>query len=509
MQLFGLFVLCMGVGDASAQSAPPAPVVVWLDRDAPDERAVARAEKLVGGTAQHYGAAELAFPPQPWTPKDATLLGEIGKTLREAQREWEGFDVERGLARDLRLAVDGVTVLRDTAERDTVVLGLLWQGAAVNLAFSPEELANHPDAQAFRLALPGATANRPFVEMIALDPARRYGRGEMPEGASYGVIQELTELLADLPSATLNVGPLPPQATLFLNGQPVPLEGAQSLSLLPGHYWAHLLVNNVICGRVELDLVPGATVDLPRAVSEGHRAEAERLVEVETLQGLPPSVGSAVGLLGAQHPGAAVYVAAVAPDGQVVVLPYSGGARVVEKKPLTFAFGAELGGGVISSSYLYYGDPETLPGPGEVLTVPGGSAALDLELGLYNLALLGGGEVWVAPTAAFVYGTGDPDATPADNLSTQLAAHLRGGVGVYALRPSHERKPTLLFGATYGWFSPGFAGPGGRITFGIPIDRRNWFKLTAHGVYAMPLNGYPEDGPLVAAGLRLGFQTAL
>lgn len=352
MQLFGLLALSLAAGPASAQSAPPPqPVVIWLDREAPDERAVARADKTIGQTALHLEAAALAFPPQPWSKRDGELLGAVGKAQREAQLRWEEFDVERGLARDLRLAVDNVAVVRDLNDRDALALGLLWEGAAVNLAFSEEELRSAPEAQAFRLSLPGATVNRPFVELIALDPARRYGKGEMPEGASFGVIQELTGVLADLPPATLDVGVLPPQATLFINGQPVVVEPGQRLNLLPGHYWIHLLLNNTIHGRVELDLTPGMVVELPRAVGEGDRATAERLVEVETLQDLPAGVANAVGLLAAQHPGSPVFLAAVAPDGQVQVLPYSGGARTVQRQALTFAFGAELGGGVVSTPY--------------------------------------------------------------------------------------------------------------------------------------------------------------
>ena len=54
----------LAAGPASAQEAAAVtPVVVWMDREAPDEASIAKAERLAGGVAKHYDTSDLIFPP--------------------------------------------------------------------------------------------------------------------------------------------------------------------------------------------------------------------------------------------------------------------------------------------------------------------------------------------------------------------------------------------------------------------------------------------------------------
>ncbi|MCB9760092.1 MAG: hypothetical protein H6739_09685 [Alphaproteobacteria bacterium] len=507
-------LLIAWVVTAAAQTPPepakddaPARVVVWFDRGPPAEPARLKAERSIGGEALHVSGAQLAFPPQPWNRRDAEALGRVAGVLRDGQQKWQEFEVELGIARDLDLAIEQVGVLRDASDRDALILALMWQGASVNLAFRPEDFPTSNEAAAFRLDLPGLAANQPLLDALALDPSRTFTKGELPEADSFRIMQELTAALKAMPRATLVTGTLPEGASLMVDGvATTPVDGA--VELVPGHHYVHLLVNGVIAGRSEIDAYPGASVDLPFLVSDRERGESERVIESGVTTGLPEDVQNAIAQISGQYPSAEVYLGAVTGDGRVVVLPFSGGARIEEKRPVTFTFGAEIGGSLISSPSFYYARPEGRT-QGENINTPAATGALDLELGIYNFAVLAGAEIYITPLEELVYGTGEPDATSADNYYTVVHTKITGGLGAYLLRPTRERRPTMLVGANYGWFSPGHLGGGGRVTFGIPMDKRNHFKLTVHGWYGQPISGYPADEPLFAGGIRLGFQSSI
>ncbi|MCB9792180.1 MAG: hypothetical protein H6741_05590 [Alphaproteobacteria bacterium] len=496
---------------AWAQDSAPAEsverVVIWLDRDLPSEAAQLKAHRKVGGEALHVGGAQLAWPPTPYSRKDSEYIGKMSKTQRAGQERWEQFEVELGIARDLEVAIEPIEVLRDAADRDALIQSLLWQAAAVNLAFKPEDFAAAPEASAFRVDLGGGlVVNRPLLDAYALDPTRIYTKGELPEADSFAKLEALAGALQSMPKATLVTGALPGGATLYVDGTPREVVDGE-LALPPGHHYVHLLVAGTISGRTEITLQPNARLDLPFLVSDRERGEAERKVEVEgSKQDLGGDVEEAIARISAEYPGAAIYVAAVTTDARVEVVPWSGWVEPTAK-PITFAFAAELGGAAVSSPFFYYANPEGRV-EGDPITTPAANGALDLELGIYNFAILGGAEIYITPLEELVYGSGEAGATEADNYYTVVHTKLTGGLGAYILRPKPSRTPTLLIGANYGWFSPGHTGPGARLSVGIPMDRGNWFRLSVHGFYGQPMEGYPEV-PLISGGLRLGFQSAL
>lgn len=482
-------------------------VVVWMDRTPPEDAARAKAHREIGGEADHVFTTGLAWPPQEWAKSDSEQLGRMSKALKQSQERWEEFDVELGLARDLASTIDPITALRDVSDRDTLVLGLLWEAASVNLAFSPEQLKTAPEAAAFRVDLGGVIVNGPLLDALALDPERIYTKGELPEAGTFLAMQELKKALAAMPKATLAVGSLPDGAVLLIDGRTATVLDGE-VELPPGHHYLHLLLGGVMCGRAELDARPGARIEMPYLVSDRERDDAERIVEEGGVQGLPEDVETAIARIGAHYPGAELFLAGVTGDGRVIVVPYSGGARLIDRQPVTFVLGAELGGALVSSPYFYYAHPE-LYTKGDFINTPAVSAAFQAELGIYNFAVIGEAELYITPLNELVYGSSEEGATEADNYYTVVSTKLTGGVGAYLLRPKQERRPTLLLAANYGWFSPGHVGPGARLTFGIPMDKRNWFKFSLHAWYGSPIAGYPEDEPLFAGGLRVGFQSAL
>lgn len=495
---------------AEAQE-PPAPltsnVVVWLDRTPPEEAARGKAQRTIGGDAEHISTTALAWPPQEWAKTDTEQLGRVSKALKQSQERWEEFDVELALARDLATTIEPLGALRDVSDRDTLILALLWQAASVNLAFSEAQLKNSPEAAAFRVDLGGVVVNGPLLDALALDPERVYTKGELPEVGTFLALQELKSALAAMPKARLAVGPLPEGAVLVIDGRTATVLNGE-VELPAGHHYVHLLLGGVMSGRAEIDARPGGLIELPYLVSDKERDDAERLVEEGESAGLPADVETAIAKIGAFYPGAPLFLAGITGDGRVIVVPYAGGARLLDRQPVTFVLGAELGGALVSSPTFYYAQPDEFT-RGDFINAPAVSAAFQTELGIYNFAVVGEAELYITPLHELVYGTGEEGATEADNYYTVISTKLTGGLGAYLLRPKKERRPTLLLAANYGWFSPGHVGPGARLTFGVPMDKRNWFKFSLHGWYGAPIAGYPEDEPLFAGGLRVGFQSAL
>lgn len=494
-------------GVASAQEPPPPPerLVVWLG-PTPEAGVQARAERRVGGDALHVGEAALRFAPQPWSREDTRRLGDVAGQVREARDRREEFDVELGLARGLAVAVDQVDVLRDAADRDAMIQALLWQASMVNLAFAPEQFPQAPEARDFRAELPGLIANGALLDALALDPGRRYTSGELPERATFDALEALSGVLGTLLPGTVMLGRLPEGATLVVDGVVVEAPG-EALELVPGHHYLHVVVDGQLAARAELDLLPGATVDLPTSVDARQLKAAETAVEQGSLAQVPSQVTSAVDRVAAAWPGIDVYLATQTADGQLEVLPYGGGAKIVQRKAVTLVFGGEIGGLAITSPAFAWANPDGRDVGQEVSTYAG-TAGFDVELGVYNVALLGGVDVVITPTEELLYGTGQSGATMADNLSTPVYARVHGGGGLYALRPDPDRrKATLLLAGTYGWFSPGHVGPGAQLTLGAPMGKGRQVRLTAVAFQGSPLEGYPE-GAMRFAGLRLGFQGA-
>ncbi len=504
-----LTLLALNTAHAQAQ-ATAEPVLIWVENDVPEEKLQRRAAKLTGSAAPWtYDALDLAFPPSAWGPADDEAYSQLARAVERGEDRWDDFDVELSIANEVDSAIDGVGVVRDDADREALIGGYLMLGAAVDMAFAPKDFATGDGAEEYRIELPGVMANRALLQVLALDSEKLFTVHEVNSGRAYKNLEALRSTWPTLATGTLEVGVLPAGATLVVNGRA--LEGTDQ-ELPPGHYWVHVVVDGAIRGRTQVDVAPGQKVSLPRLVDEVERAQADRKVGEDTVDGIPIDVVTAVNAIAASHPGSKVYLATLDEEGRLVVMPYSEGAELVRNKPVTFALGAELGGGAIATESYYYWDPANNP-KGRIITAPGASGAFDLELGIYNLALLGGAEVHITPTQHLLFGT-DGQTSASDNQTTPIFLKAHGGVGLYALRPTKYKKPTLLLAGTYGWFSPGHLGYGARLTIGLPTSPKNWFKITLHGYYGSKViasdggvAAYP-DHPLFAGGLRIGFQTA-
>ncbi len=492
-------------------STSPEPVLIWVENDLPEDKLQRRAAKLTGSQAPWtYTGADLSFPPHAWSEEDEDAYEQLGRAMERGRDRWDEFDVELAIAQEITGAMEDISIVRDDKDRDQVQWAYLMLGAAVDMAFSVEEFSESEDTVAFRIELPGLVANRALLQVLTLDAERLFTVAEVNAGVAYEDLETLREVFPTLAEGTLEVGELPSGATLVIDGRD--LDNVDQV-LSSGHHWVHLMVNEVIRGRAQVDIAPGQTIELPRLVDGIELGQADRKVIEGTLDDLPEDVVTAVDAIASTHMGSEVFLATLNDEGRVVVVPYSEGAELVKNKPVTVAIGAELGGGAVATESFYYSDPANNPA-GQLITAPAASGSFDLEVGIYNLALLAGVEMHITPTQYLLFGV-EGQSSSDENRSTPLYVKAHGGVGLYALRPTRYKRPTLLLAGTYGWFSPGHLGYGARLTLGLPTSPKNWFRISFHGYYGTqviePPSGsagaYP-DHPLLAGGLRIGFQTA-
>ncbi len=495
---------------AQQQTTPP-PVVIWVEGTLPEEKLVRKVARLSGGDPQHYSGANLAFPPAPWSVEDSQSYENLSRAVERSQERFEEFDVELSIAQELTAALEPIAVVRDDADRAAVLEALTLLGAAVDLAFGPEDLANSGDAQDLRIELPGLVTNKALLAAVVLEPERSWVRSDLRTGSAYKVLLSLVDALPSMATGTLNTGSFPEGTQLMVDGRATEITDGK-VDLAPGHHWVHVLVDGLITGRGEVDIFPGAAVEMPRLVDDRELAQADRRVSVGAADGLPEDVSTAIELLSEQHPGAPVYLASLDPEGKVSVVPFSDNAVLHKPQVVTFTLGAEVGGGGVGTAAFRYTDPNEPNNNGTMLFAPSAQGAFDMELGIYNLAIVGGAEVNITPTRSLAYGV-EGQLNASENQSIPIYAKAYGGLGVYVLRPNQQRRPTLLLAGNYGFFSPGWLGYGGRVTMGIPMSPGNWFKVTLHGWTSEPLqtwtdNGFPEGTTLVNGGLRVGFQSS-
>ncbi|MED5371447.1 MAG: hypothetical protein VX899_10565 [Myxococcota bacterium] len=505
-------LLCWLSSTALAQQAPaPAPVVVWVERQLPEEKTLRKVARLAGGEPTHYSGRNLSFPPAPWSSADEQAYTDLSRAVESGHERFEEFEVELSIAQEVMAAVEQVGVIRDETDRAAIVEAMLLVGAAVDLAFVPQDLENSGQAKDLRLELPGIVANKALLSAAVLEPEKTWVRSDLRTGSAYKALLGLVELIPKLATGTLKTGELPADTQVIVDGHPTPVSGG-SLKLHPGHHWVHVLVDGVITGRGEVDIYPGTPTEMPRLVDDSELTQADRRVSVGAADGLPADVVQSIALLSGQHPGAPVFLASLDPEGKLSLVPYSDNAVVTKPQAVTFTLGAEVGGGAVATPAFRFTDPDEPNTDTSLLFAPAAQGAFDLELGIYNLAILGGVEVNITPTRNLPYGV-EGQQSADQNLSVPVYVKGYGGLGVYLIRPNKVERPTLLVAGQYGYFSPGWMGYGGRVTLGIPMRPGSWFKFSLVGFSGEPIPAwkdapyFPENTPLISGGLRLGFQS--
>jgi hypothetical protein len=492
-----LISLCVTWLGLTATASASDGFVVWTLDGEPGEKEVAKAERLAGATT-HLAHVDLAFPPMPATPEDAARIEALREAIASGKARWDEFDVELSIARELESALVPIDLIRDKRDLQDLVDARLFQGAAVQKAFSPEMFATSDDALPFRRSFPGLVGNAPWLGAMALDPEREFTRADVADGSAFPDLQALRPAFDLLPSGTVDITALPAGATLVIDGREV--AGADgTVKLRPGQHYTHVVRNGRVSGRQRLEIGPGESVPVPMLVDATELEQARAQVLLGLTTGLPDDVKASIEHLSKHHAGP-IFVAAIDDKGRTTILPYARGAQLFKQKPVTFVLAGEVGGGVIVSSLFNEAD-------GTNVTAPAVLGSLGFELGIYNFALLGGADIGLTPantvTRGKIDGSGD--------VTTSILPRGWGGAGLYVLRPSGNT-PTLLLAGTYGFNYPAHLAAGGRVALGVPIDDRGtWFRLAIGGDAAARSmwEGELRDIPMYTLYLRIGLAARL
>lgn len=466
--------------------------VVWMEPTPPDDKALAKVENLTDADV-HLTHIDLALPPQPATPEDAARIETLRETMAEGKGKWDEFDVELTIARELEAAIEPITLIRDKRDLQDIVDARLFQGAAVQKAFAPDDFPVNDDAAPFRKEIPGVTANKPWVAAMALDPSRELTRADVADGSAFPDLQALQPAYRELRDAKLDVSDLPDGAKLYIDGRTPEPDEDGIIELRPGLHYLHVVRRGVVSGRQRLELTSADPVELPLIVDERELEQARAQVLSGLTTGFPDDVVKSIEDL-ADHNEGPIFVAALDDKGKPKVLPYARGAVLLKSKPVSFVFAGEVGGGVIVSSLFDQPDPGAQL---QTLTAPAIMGHLGFEFGIYNFAIIGGSDVSLTPANIVTYN---------DDQTASILPQPWGGAGLYVLRPTGPT-PTMLIAGTYGWNFPGHLAIGGRVAFGVPIDQnKTWFRI-ALGGDAAPQSmweGEFKDIPMYRMYLRFG-----
>lgn len=464
-------------------------VVVWLDQDMPDDRIQKRANVRTGGT-RHVAGWDVMFPPMPAADADQAAIEALADTISDGKRRWNEFEVEYGIAQAVEAALDDVDVIRSERDLAEIVEALLFQGAAVQVAFEPEEFRDGERAEPFRIDRTGGAANRPWGDALALYPERDPLPSDVADGATFPILQNDVPFYRDLPEGTLVLPPRGPGDVFVVDGSPLASD-VEQVELLPGRHFVHLMRNKKIAGRRVVRVESGRETAVEPYVSREQLEKARERVLSDTTTGFPDAVRASLERLSTQY-GGSVFVAAH-DDNKVVVLPWGHGAELLKQRKVTLVGAGELGGVVLSSSVFDEAQ-------GRNVFAPGVEGSLGFELGIYNAVLLAGADLALTPGKTITYANGEGT----DNVDTSTFAHPYAGLGAYLLRPT-GRRATLLIAGHYAWLYPAHHGFGGRFSLGVPFEAEGgtWLRFTA-GATTSGDTSWGTGQPMVAAFLRAG-----
>jgi len=445
-----------------------ADIVVWMDEGVPDEKAVLKADNRTGGTA-HLAYYDMAFPAQPAGPEDEAAWEALRQSVSDGKKRWDDFEVEFGIATQLDEIIGELDLIRSDRDLDELVEAFLFQGAAVQVAFDPEEFENGERAKPFRYARTGGVGNRPWSEAYALMPDRDPLASDVADGATFPDLLGEFEAIRLRARGTLQLVSTGPNSQVVVDGVEVE-EGTTTLELPPGRHWIHVVRDGVVSGRQVVWVEEGREVAQVPAVSLEDVAAARARVDADTTTGFPDSVRLALEGL-ARHHGGQVFVGSNV-DGHAVILPYAHGASLLKQRRVTFVGVGEIGGGIMSTQLFDNSE-------GNQVIAPMGMGNLGFELGIYNLAIIAGTDLAMTPGQTITHAKGD---STTENVDTSVFFQPYGGAGLYLLRPT-GRQTTALISAYYSWHHPAHNAVGGRISLGFPMEPEGgtWVRLSVGG----------------------------
>jgi hypothetical protein len=259
--------------------------------------------------------------------------------------------------------------------------------------------------------------------------------------------------------------------SLVLNGRTLSVTPGERIDVSPGRHYVHVLNDGVISGRQVLMIKSGEVVPLPFYVDGTELEVAKSKVINGLTTGFPDKVKTAIEAISKSRKGA-IFVGALDPDGQPVVLPYARGAKLAQNRKGAFILFGGAGFALSKSKIL---DEEGLT---EEKWLPTGFAQMGFEVSYTYVCFTGGIDASVPKGRSVRFGTPGGE-TAEDDKETFVLPQPWIGVGAYILRPFDNRH-TLMLAATTEYLFPAHTGFGGRMVWGLPFQSGNaWFRVTA------------------------------
>jgi hypothetical protein len=482
-------------GLACSTTAVAAPVVIWTT-ELPDAKLLARAEKEAGEGVTHLSAVELVYPLDPERASDMESLQAVQDAVAAGRARWDEFEIELPIAQDIQLTLQDVTLLRDARDVSELIDALLFQGAAVVRAFEPSDFVVNEAAQPFRTSWDDQALPTPWLTAYALSRAigREIASTDHVDGTARRDFARFTEAFEALEPAQLTV---PKVDEAWVDGVQVPSD-VDTLSLVPGWHWMHLVRDGQVAARGRVWAEPGGRVAFPRAVAKAQLDQTEAQVEAGSKTDFPAPVVEALESLAEQH-GGEVFVA-TAEGRKVHLVAWSEGAQLVDGQLVTVVISGETGGGIVSSSLFEEVDNDgTLVGAAH--------AGLAVELGVSHFAAGIGLDVAATPGRTILHA----NVAGNDNLQSSVLPQPWVGVGVHALRPVGNRATLTILGHV-AWNGPAHIGYGGRLHLGVPVGKdATWFRISTGVSYAPRTVWRLEEDPvpMLTGFLRIGVAARL
>ncbi len=468
--------------------------IVWMQAEIPDTDAREQAEKIIGSGGAHGAWADIAFPAMPVAKADDARLSAVDRATTDARARWDQFGVELEIAAALAAALAPIDLIRNEADRRVLSQALLLEGAAALRVVEESRFATAEEVGPYRIFLGSSGLVRPLVDALALDPESVWTRADLPDAASFARLGTARDEVLNHPQGRLELGAMPTGTTVVLDGRPL-ADTIQIVPLLPGRHYVHVDLGGRVAGRRVLEIAPEASVTVEPSVTREALAAAGARV-LEGVVDVPDALAKAVTALSARGGRTTpTFLAALDSRGRVRLLPFGGGATIVARPAVTVLLAGSGGGGAIRTPAF-----EGTRGVATAAAAFGGD--LGVEIGIYNLALIGGTSLFLTPTESMRFANADGT----ENVHTNAYFRPYGGLGVYLPRPD-PKKALFLLAVNYGWMSPGALGAGGRMSLGLPLSGDGtWFRIELDAFRGTQMPGFLAEGePTVFGALRLGF----
>ncbi len=472
---------------AYAAPALAEPVTVWISDTAPEARTVERADLQTGGTL-HLWSVDLAFPPMPETPKDGEHIEQVLAAVENGKARWDEFEIELAIAKDMKMVVGDVSLLRSDRDRTDLAGALIFQGTAEARAFDPNTFASDERAKDFRYDGPSASVPRAWLDAYAL-MGKLADRSMFADGTAWQHYQRVSGTIEGLPKATLTVEDV--GGDVWVDGRKAPVG---SIPLTPGKHYLHVVRGGIVHGRAILDAAPGGAYATPRAVDAESLAVTREKVLTGKVTGLPESVVASLALLAADHEGGPLFLGA--DDGRrFYVVSYDGKAALKDTRLVTGVLYAEIGGGILATPIF-----EQATDPTALYAAGAASAGLGFEVGISYFAFGGGIDGTFTPGNTIQFASGEA------NSSVAVFPQPHFEIGAYAVRPT-KPTPTFVILGGIAWLAPAHLGYGGRMAVGIPMkNETTWVRVSLGGYYGPSTLWDPAAGQAaVSAFARVGF----